>query len=94
MTPESRMAQDLKIPEDLPSRLRLVCEALWGEHWIPRLSAELGISDAAVYRWLDGGGSRIDVDAKLLELIRRRRRDHEHLSRGLALYIRQQKVGS
>src|ERR1700738_3526372 len=85
--------QTVKIPQDLPSRLRLVGEAVFGERWQNPLARALGVSSAALIRWLNGGGSLIDVDAKLLELIRSRRRDHEQLSRGLALYLRQQKAG-
>jgi hypothetical protein len=87
------MLQTLKIPQDLPSRLRLVGERLYGERWQVQLAGALGVSGPALIRWMRGGGSKIDIDSELLALVRDRRRDDDNLSRGLAQFIRQQKAG-
>lgn len=57
------------IPNDLPGRLRVAGQALYGSTWRARLAAGLGVSRSTLFEWMQGANKRRDIDAELIDLL-------------------------
>ncbi|QDM22726.1 hypothetical protein FIU28_17390 [Tardiphaga sp. vice154] len=62
------------LPKTLSHRLQQVGQALYGDRWQKDLARGLGVSRSSIVLWSQGHRPRadIDVDARLLDLVRRR----------------------
>lgn len=62
------------LPKTLSHRLQKVGQALYGDRWQMDLARGLGVSRSSIVLWSKGHRPNpdIDVDARLLDLVRRR----------------------
>jgi hypothetical protein len=57
------------LPAELPGRLALVGQTLYGKSWRRRLANGLNISRSTLWQLLAGNGKRRAVDGALIELL-------------------------
>lgn len=62
------------LPRTLSHRLQQVGQALYGERWQQPLARGLGVSRSSIVLWSKGHRPNpdLDIDARLLDLVRRR----------------------
>lgn len=59
--------------------LKLAGEALYGRQWQTPLSRDLGVTDRTVRNWTAGGGRPSNLISRLLELLRAREGQLNHV---------------